>query len=120
MTSSGWRTYGTMRSSGWRVHALTPASASDAPISFRNSRRPAGSLNSDAWSGNSRPTYSRNSEVSASSSRLRQYVRPSSPASRDRMSASVINYSGLAVAHRAAGHVLGARDVVFLLQLEAQ
>ncbi len=72
MTSSGCRTYGRIFSSGILVQELTPASASEAPISFRNSRRPAGSVNSEACAGNSRPTYSRNSGVSDSSSRLRQ------------------------------------------------
>ena len=36
--SSGCRTYGTIFSAGCRVQAVTPASASDAPISFRNVR----------------------------------------------------------------------------------
>ena len=36
------------------VQALTPASASDALISFRNSRRPLGSFHCEACSGNSR------------------------------------------------------------------
>ena len=41
--SSGACTYGKTFSVGWRVQALTPASASDAPISFRNVRRSTGS-----------------------------------------------------------------------------
>src|SRR3954453_22051869 len=53
----------------------TPARASDPPISFRNVRRLASSppAQRSACPGNSRPRYARNSGVSASSSRLRQY-----------------------------------------------
>src|SRR5918993_1287625 len=74
-----------MDSGGWRVQAPTPARASDALISFRNWRRPFGSFHSEACSGNSRCRYSRNWSVSASSPRLRQYMRPSEAASRDRI-----------------------------------
>ena len=55
--SSGWRTYGTIFSGGCRVHAVTPASATDAPISFRNVRRATGSVIASISEGNS--LYSR-------------------------------------------------------------
>ena len=54
ISSSGWRTYGTISSVGCTVQAVTPASAIDALISFRNDRRPTGSSHSDALVGNSR------------------------------------------------------------------
>ena len=37
----------------WRVHAVTPARASDAPINFRNVRRSTGSLIASICEGNS-------------------------------------------------------------------
>ena len=47
MTSSGLPDVGsTIGSSGWRVQAVAPASAIDAPISLRNPRRPTGSSHS--------------------------------------------------------------------------
>src|ERR1043166_2504529 len=55
----------------------TPASAIDAPISFRKSRRDhSSSLSSEAPAGNSRSSHSRNSGVSLSSCKLRQYFLP--------------------------------------------
>src|SRR5262245_55500025 len=84
-----------MSSSGWRVHAVAPASAIDAPINFRNPRRPTGSSHSDAWAGNSRCNSSRNSTVSANSSRLRQYRFPVEPASFARMTVRSIVCSRL-------------------------
>ena len=89
-SSSGWRTYGTSSSFGCRVQALTPASASDAPISFRKLRRPTGSSHSDAFCGNSRWRKSLNSGVSVSDSRLRQYSRPRVPSSRVRSASMLI------------------------------
>ena len=40
-------------SGGWRVQAVTPASASDAPISLRNVRRATGSVIASICDGNS-------------------------------------------------------------------
>src|SRR6266496_4321576 len=71
-----------MNSSGWRVQATVPASAIEAPISFRNPRRPTGSSHSEACAGNSRLTKSPNASVSASSSRLCQYRRPAASLAR--------------------------------------
>src|SRR5437588_501275 len=65
-----------MGSSGCFVQAVIPASASDAPINFRNPRRDTESSHSDAPSGNSRRSMSRNSSLPVSSSRLRQYSGP--------------------------------------------
>ena len=91
ISSSGCRTYGMMCSVGWRVQALRPASASEAPISFRKLRRPStrssSSLQPIACCGNSRSSRSRNSGVAARSSRLRQYSRPRAPSSRARTAA---------------------------------
>ena len=64
-----------MSSSGWRVQPVTPASASEALMSLRNPRRPTGSVHSDALAGNSRWRNCWNSGVSATASRLRQYLR---------------------------------------------
>src|SRR6185503_5999524 len=118
-SSSGCRTYGTISSSGCRVQALTPASASDAPISFRKLRRPTGSSHSDAFCGNSRCRNSLNSGVSTSDSRLRQYSRPRVPSSRARSAsmfmASLIRV--LSMARRAVGQAL---DAVFLHESGAQ
>jgi hypothetical protein len=83
-SSSGCRTYGTSSSVGCRVHALTPASASEADINFRKPRRPTGSSHSDAFCGNSRCRKSLNSGVSDSASRLRQYCWPRVPSRRAR------------------------------------
>src|SRR5688572_9397068 len=117
-SSSGCRTYGTSSSSGWRVQALTPASASDAPISFRNPRRPTGSSHSDAFCGNSRWRNSLNSGVSASASRLRQYSRPRVPSSRARSASRSVRFmGGLPVTRRAIGVRL---DAVFLHQLRPE
>src|SRR5919109_5445422 len=65
-----------MGSSGCLVHPVIPASASDAPISFRNPRRDTESSHSEAPLGNSRCNISWNSWLPASSSRLRQYSGP--------------------------------------------
>ena len=67
------------------VQPVTPASASDAPISFRKPRRPTGSFHSEALAGNSRWRNSWNSGVSATASRLRQYCGPLAASSRARM-----------------------------------
>src|SRR5687767_8776807 len=108
-----------MASSGCRVQALTPASASDAPISFRKLRRPTGSSHSDAFCGNSRCRNSLNSGVSASDSRLRQYSLPRVPSRRARSAsmfiASLIRV--LSMARRAGGEAL---DAVLLHQPRAQ
>src|SRR5918993_98964 len=107
-----------MASSGWRVQALTPASASDALISFKNPRRPTGSSHSDAFWGNSRCRNSLNSGVSETASRLRQYSRPRLPSSlvrSDWMSIGCV-MSGSPMARRAAD--IGA-DSVFLDQLRS-
>jgi hypothetical protein len=53
ISSSGCRTYGTIFSVGWRVQAVTPASAIDAPISFRKVRRATGSVIASISDGNS-------------------------------------------------------------------
>src|SRR5690349_1082497 len=74
-----------MCSVGCRVHAAAPASAIDAPIRRRKSRRPLGSVNSEAPSGNSRWSMAVNSGVSATSSRLRQNAGPRWSASRARI-----------------------------------
>ena len=76
--------------SGCAVHAApTPASASDALINLRNERRPTGSSHSVAFCGNSRWRYSWNSGVSATASRLRQYVLPPVPRTRARISRQI-------------------------------
>src|SRR5439155_21928759 len=67
-----WRTYGTIRSSGCRVQAVTPASASDAPINRRNVRRATGSVIASISDGNSLYSRSWNSGSSARSSSVRQ------------------------------------------------
>src|SRR5712671_5302024 len=76
MRFSGCLTYGTISVSGSLVQPVSPASASDAPIVFRNPRRENASSHSDAPLGNSRCIISRNSSLPASSSRLRQYSGP--------------------------------------------
>ena len=55
---------------------LTPARASEAPISVRNCRRFSGLPQPAACAGNSSRSSSWNAGVSASSSRVRQYFRP--------------------------------------------
>ena len=74
--SSGALTYGIMGSSGCFVHPASPASAIDAPITFRKLRRETGSIHSEACEGNSFATISANSGVSASSSTDRQNFLP--------------------------------------------
>src|SRR5204863_8781174 len=69
-------TYGTIGSSGCRVHAVRPACAMDEPISLRKPRRETASSHSDAPLGNSRCIISLNAELLASSSRLRQNSGP--------------------------------------------
>src|SRR5262249_38754280 len=114
-----------MRSSGCRVHALSPASANDAPISFRNSRLPVpASRMPAAWRGNSCSRNSKNSSLSASSSRLRHSSRPRCEARRRRIAArsrggevragstGLLAVAGVAVDTRV--------DVVVLYQLEPQ
>ena len=63
-----------------RRQAVRPASPNDAAIIFKTVRRelPSSPLanNESASVGNSRPTHSRNCEVFASWSRLRQYLGP--------------------------------------------
>src|SRR6185503_3206312 len=102
-------------SAGCLVHADTPARASDALISLRNSRRPLGSFHCEACSGNSRCRYSRNCAVSASSPRLRQNRRPSDPAKRDRMAEKSIT-SSLPVTGGTARQLVRAGDLVLLHQ----
>src|SRR5208282_2271722 len=63
-------------SSGRRTQPLMPASAMDAPITFRKPRRETESTHSDAPFGNSRCSASWNAGLPASSSRLRQYSGP--------------------------------------------
>src|SRR6185503_787146 len=95
--------YGTIVSSGCRVHALMPASASEAPINFRNPRRPTGSSHSEAFCGNSRCRNSLNSVVSATASRLRQYSRPRVPCSLARSAWMSVLMSGSSMTRRAVG-----------------
>src|SRR5581483_8065668 len=76
-----------MFSGGWYEQPATPASASVAPITRKNSRRLSGSISPGGWRANSRSRRRRNSGVSASCSRLRQYSRPRLPDSRRRISA---------------------------------
>src|SRR5262245_5695555 len=114
-----------MRSSGCRVQALSPASAKDAPISFRNSRRPVpASRMPAAWRGNSCSRNSRNSSLPASSSRLRHSSRPRCEASRRRtapMSRGGEGRTGSTSLLAVTGVAVDARvDVVGLHQLEAQ
>src|SRR6266849_6824120 len=78
MSSSGWRTYGTIFSAGCRVQAETPASASDALISLRNVRRATGSATDSlvgSNDGNSLYKCSWNDGSFARSSSVRQNVR---------------------------------------------
>src|SRR5437868_1915113 len=65
-----------MCSMGCLVHALNPARASEAPITFRKPRRDTSSAHSEACRGNSRCSISWKPSVLESSSRLRQYVGP--------------------------------------------
>src|SRR5919112_6545093 len=65
-----------MDSGGWYEQPVSPASASDAPISFKKGRRSEPSSHSEACCGNSRWSSSSNSSVPESSSRLCQYSRP--------------------------------------------
>src|SRR5467141_3006873 len=78
MSSSGWRTYGTIFSAGCRVQAETPASASDALISLRNVRRATGSATDSlvgSNDGNSLYKCSWNDGSFARSSSVRQNCR---------------------------------------------
>src|SRR6266849_1559585 len=78
MSSSGWRTYGTIFSGGCRVQAETPASASDALISLRNVRHATGSATDSlvgSNDGNSLYKCSWNDGSFARSSSVRQNVR---------------------------------------------
>src|SRR4051812_24471324 len=61
---------------GCFVHAVNPASATDAAAILKKLRRSSPSSHSEAPSGNSRCSISRNCGVSATSSRLRQYCCP--------------------------------------------
>src|SRR4051794_6778950 len=74
-----------MASAGCRAHdPPTPASANEAPITFKKFRRdnpPSSSVHTEACRGNSRCRYSRNSAVFARSSRLFQYAGPTPCAS---------------------------------------
>src|SRR5580700_9790014 len=63
-------------SSGRRTQPVIPASAIDAPITFRKPRRETESTHSDAPLGNSRCRASWKAGLPASSSRLRQYSGP--------------------------------------------
>src|SRR5882762_1956897 len=72
MICSGWRTYGTICCVGSLVQPVSPANAADAAITFSSSRRSRVAPGSLAPWGNSFSACSRNSGVSASSSRLRQ------------------------------------------------
>ncbi len=65
-----------MGCSGCLTHAESPASAIDAVISLRKSRREALSGQMDAWRGNSRCNISVKASVCANSSRQRQYCGP--------------------------------------------
>ena len=120
-------------SSGWRVQAPTPARASDAPINFRNCRRPAGSLNSEAWAGNSRWTYSlelrRVGELLEASpigaafetGESRADVSQGSWLNRTRSGvAATAGRPAIPVADRATRHVLDARHAVRCIQVAAQ
>lgn len=57
----------------------SPAIARVAPITRRNSRRPTGSLNSEAPSGNSRSAHFQKSSVSKYSSKVPQKRRGAEP-----------------------------------------
>src|SRR5579859_600452 len=70
-----------MNSGGCLVQPLRPAKASEAPASFKKLRRETGSTHSEAWRGNSRSSRSPKACSSASSSRVRQYFGPLTPAS---------------------------------------
>src|SRR5580658_3302355 len=74
-----------MASGGCLVQAVTPARASDAPISFRKLRRLAGLFQSGVRSANSSSANDWNSAVSASSSRLLQYRGPRAESNRARI-----------------------------------
>src|SRR5581483_9951232 len=126
------------------VHAVIPAMASEAPISFRNPRRETASSHSDAPLGNSRCIISLNSGLPASSSRLRQNSGPfvwamraravsrsslsffpgQTSSARDLLLESVIfNFVQgvrLSVTRRAAGNVLFGSQVVLFDQVVAQ
>src|SRR5262249_42358981 len=64
------------------AHPVTPASASEAPMSDKKRRRLTEPSQTLAACGNSRSRRARNSGVSASSSRQRQYSRPWALSSR--------------------------------------
>src|ERR1700692_2352376 len=65
-----------MGSSGRRTQPVMPASAMDAPITFRKPRRETESTHSEAPLGNSRCSASWKAGLPASSSRLRQSAGP--------------------------------------------
>src|SRR5215212_3024394 len=128
-----------MVSGGWYEQPVSPASARDAPISFRNVRRSAPSSHSGACCGNSRWRSSSNSFVPDSSSRLCQYSRPrlfssfartpSTETGRCRIWYSsgkvslmciLLILSALSVARRAARDGRRAADAVLALELEPQ
>src|SRR6478672_5437165 len=144
MSCSGWRTYGRICSSGWRVQPASPANAIDAPASLRKPRRETGSTHSEAWRGNSRSSSSPKAFWSASSSKVRQYFGPLASASfRRTVSSSMLAgliwlaeirlgfesllldirfhiVSTLSVAGGATGYVLRGTQVIFLPQCFAQ
>ncbi len=70
---------------GWCAQAPRPASASEAPISFRKRRRPTASSQCDAKRGNSRWRSSSKPSLSVNSSRLSQYSFPRERPSSSRM-----------------------------------
>src|SRR4051794_32187158 len=74
MNSSGWTTYGTISSFGWRVQADAPAIAIEAPIKRRNLRREPASFQSGVRFRNSSSMAARMFSVEARSSILRQYM----------------------------------------------
>src|SRR5512134_3162142 len=73
--ASGLRTYGTISSRGGLTQAVRPASAREAAVSFRNSRRLRPASRAAAWRGNRDLKSRSKSCASASSSRLRQAER---------------------------------------------
>src|SRR5215207_4740964 len=128
-----------MVSGGWYEQPVSPASASDAPISLRNVRRSAPSSHSAACCGNSWWRSSSNSAVSASSSRLCQYSRPRLFSSFARtpsietgrlriwyssgkvsLMCICLSYGGLSVARRAARQRARVADAVLALEPEPQ
>src|SRR5690606_28270590 len=95
--SSGWVTYGTIFSGGWITQPDSPASASDAPITFMKWRRESEGSQFSTFTGNSPLILSSNSADPANSSMLRQYCLPLCERIISRVCAKPFLLSGLGI-----------------------